>query len=273
MKVSLLWGAYLVLVLGVLKHYPNPGYLTWIKPSNHVSTSSSSYCRYSNQVLGSMNKCSVSKNTHLVCNRLIHSKVSCFCVKGPWRFFQGSFFIIRLVFSWKCGCFIRWRHWFGWYFPSFLIIFFIRQNYNSILCHTDTFFFPYFTNMMKCAFQLFLSLVYYFHHFSNLWILVFVRVKSKNQGTTGFFHIILCWRLTQIKNVIIQFITFLFLRLSKNSLNEKIILFSCEYWPSCIDSFTYICPWLSSCRRFWICTLSRILSGKYHIRCVILFFS
>ena len=31
-----------------------------------------------------MNKCSVSKNPHLICNRLIISKVSCFDVKASW---------------------------------------------------------------------------------------------------------------------------------------------------------------------------------------------
>ena len=36
MKVSVLYDAYLMLVLGVLKNSPNPGRLTWIKPSNHV---------------------------------------------------------------------------------------------------------------------------------------------------------------------------------------------------------------------------------------------
>ena len=38
-KVSVLCGAHFVLVLGVLDNSPNPGYLTWIKPSDHVMLS------------------------------------------------------------------------------------------------------------------------------------------------------------------------------------------------------------------------------------------
>ena len=71
--------------------------------------------------------------------------------------FQGCFFIIWLVFSWKCGWFIRWHHWFGWYLTSSWTRWFniqcfqrviwgqgFRLNYNSILCHTDTLFSPNF---------------------------------------------------------------------------------------------------------------------------------
>ena len=55
-----------------------------------ISTSTSSYFRYSNQILGSMNKCSVSKKPHLIGNRLIIFKVWCFDVKVPWWFvFKG----------------------------------------------------------------------------------------------------------------------------------------------------------------------------------------
>ena len=39
MKFSVICGAYLVLVMGVLNNSPNPGHLTWIKPSNHVMLS------------------------------------------------------------------------------------------------------------------------------------------------------------------------------------------------------------------------------------------
>ena len=39
MKFSVLFDAYLVLVLGVLNNSSNPGYLTWIKPYNHVMLS------------------------------------------------------------------------------------------------------------------------------------------------------------------------------------------------------------------------------------------
>ena len=57
-----------------------------------ISTSTSSYCRYFNQVLGSIHKYSVSRKPHLICNRLILSKVFCFGVKGPWWvFFKGVY--------------------------------------------------------------------------------------------------------------------------------------------------------------------------------------
>ena len=39
MNVSVICDKYLVYVLGVLNNSPNPGYLTWIKPSNHVMLS------------------------------------------------------------------------------------------------------------------------------------------------------------------------------------------------------------------------------------------
>ena len=39
MKVSVICDKYLVVVLGVLNKYPNPGYLIWIKPSNQVMLS------------------------------------------------------------------------------------------------------------------------------------------------------------------------------------------------------------------------------------------
>ena len=149
----------------------------------------------------------------------------------PDEFFQGCFFNIILFFSQRPGLFIIWSHWFGWYFPSSWTGFVIRKKYFSILCHTDTFFFthsihtgtlffPYFIIMAKCAFQIFLSLDYHAHHFSNLWMIIFVRVKSKIQVTIGFFHIILCWRPIQTKNAIMQFIAFIFLRVLNNSLNE-----------------------------------------------------
>ena len=54
---------------------------------SEISTSTSSYFRYSNQVLGRINKCSVSKKPHLICNCLILSKVYCFGVKVPWWVF------------------------------------------------------------------------------------------------------------------------------------------------------------------------------------------
>ena len=121
----------------------------------------------------------------------------------------------------KRGWFIRWYHWFGWYLPSSLTRWFnrrcfqrviwcwgIRRKYNSIqwytetfffphcihtdtfflphCIHTDTFFFPYCIIMTSCVSQFFLSLVYHFHHIRTLLMLIFVRVKSKSQGTIGF---------------------------------------------------------------------------------------
>ena len=160
------------------------------------------------------------------------------------RLFQGCFFVIGLVFSRKCGLFIRWSHWFGWYLTSSWIRWFIRQcfqrviwgrgfrqNYKSIMCHTDTFFFPrcihtdtFFLHhciiMTECVFQLFLRTVYHLHHIIKLWMPIFVRVKLTSQRTIGFFHIILCWRLIQTKNIIIQFINLRFLRVLNNSLNK-----------------------------------------------------
>ena len=35
----MLYDAYLVLVLGALNKYPNPGYPNWIEPYNHVMLS------------------------------------------------------------------------------------------------------------------------------------------------------------------------------------------------------------------------------------------
>ena len=54
---------------------------------SEIPTSTSSYCRYYNQVLGGTNKCLVSKKPYLICHRLILSKVSCFDVKSPWWVF------------------------------------------------------------------------------------------------------------------------------------------------------------------------------------------
>ena len=116
------------------------------------------------------------------------------------RLFYVCFFIIRLVFSRKCGWFIRWCHWFGWYLPCSWIRWVIRQcfkwviwgqafirNYNSILCHTDTLFFPHCIIMTECVLQFFLSLVYDLHHIRKLWMLIFVRLKLTSQVTIGFF--------------------------------------------------------------------------------------
>ena len=49
-----------------------------------ISTWTSAYCWYSNHVLGSLNKCSLSKKPQLICNRLILSKFYCFDIKASW---------------------------------------------------------------------------------------------------------------------------------------------------------------------------------------------
>ena len=43
LHVSVLCGAYLVLVMGVLNNYPIPGYLTCIRPYKHVMLSNQKY--------------------------------------------------------------------------------------------------------------------------------------------------------------------------------------------------------------------------------------
>ena len=69
-----------------------------------IATWTSSYCWYSNQVLGSMHKFSVSNKPHFICDRLILSNVSCFGVNASWLgCFTRSYFIIWLVFRRKCG--------------------------------------------------------------------------------------------------------------------------------------------------------------------------
>ena len=168
-----------------------------------------------------MNKCSLSKNPHLICNHFILSRVSCFGVKASWWCFSKGVFplsylclagnldvlldditglvgIFLLPELDESQCFQRviWGQGF-------------RQNYDSILFHMDTFFFPHCIHMdtlffphcivmTQRVFQFFLSLVYLFQHIRNMWMLVFVKLKSMSQGTIGFFHIILYWRL--IKN-------------------------------------------------------------------------
>ena len=87
-------------------------------------------------------------------------------------------------------------------------------------------------------------------------MLIFVKVKSNIHGTIGLFHIILCQRIMQTKNMIMQFTTLLFLRVLNNLLNEYLVLFLCEDCPSGSAYFTYISSWLSSFKRFWICTRS-----------------
>ena len=119
------------------------------------------------------------------------------------RLFQWWFFIVILVFSRKCGWFIRSRHWFGCFLPCTWIRWVIRRcfqlvvwgrwgqgigrNFNIIMCRTDMFLFPHCILMMQCIFQFFLSLVYHEHHIISLWMLISVRVKSTSQVKIGFF--------------------------------------------------------------------------------------
>ena len=213
------------------------------------------------------------------------------------RLFQGCFFIFRRVFSQKYVWFIIWRQWLGWYLLSSWIRWCIRgylqrvilgwgfrRNYNSILCLMDTLFFPHFIQtdtfllhhsiiMTLFVFQFFLSLVYHLYHIRKLWMLILVKVKFTSQVTIGFFHIILCWRLIQTNNKIMQFITLRLLRLLNNSLNEEFILLLCEDCPTGSAYFAHIFSWLSSWRRLWIFTCYCFLSGKYHLQCVIILYN
>ena len=59
-----------------------------------LSTLPSNYSWYSNHLLVSMNKISVYKNPHLICNRLILSKVSCFSVKSFWWGFFKAVYLL-----------------------------------------------------------------------------------------------------------------------------------------------------------------------------------
>ena len=87
-------------------------------------------------------------------------------------------------------------------------------------------------------------------------MLIFVRVRSKSHFTIGFFHIILCWRLIKTKNTIMQIFTLQILRVLNNLLNKLFILFLCKDFPTGSEYFTYICLYLSSWGRLWICTRS-----------------
>ena len=62
------------------------------------------------------------------------------------------------------------------------------------------------------------------------------KLNSKNHFTIGLFHIMLCWRLIQNKNMIMQIITLLFVRVLKNLLNKYLILFMCE---DCLTGSVY----------------------------------
>ena len=74
--------------------------------------------------------------------------------------------------------------------------------------------------MMKYIFPSLISLVYHVKSSRILWMLIFVRVISKSQFMIGFLKIILCWRLIQTKNTIMQNFTLQILRVSNNLFNE-----------------------------------------------------
>ena len=101
-------------------------------------------------------------------------------------------------------------------------------------------------------------------------MIICVRVRPKSQFTIGFFHIILCWRLIQTKNMIMQIFTLQILRVFNNLLSKKIILLLCEDCPTGSTYFTYICFWFRSWMIFWIWNHYWFLSGKYHLQCRIL---
>ena len=170
--------------------------------------------------------------------------------------FQGCFFIIRPAFSLKCGWFIRWRHWFGSFLPYTSIIWVIqrcvwwviwlrwgrgiRWKIDIILCCMNTFLFlcvfhcvfclfliflyllspPHCITMMQYVFQSLLGIFCHAKSSRSLWMLIFVRVGSKSHFTIVFFHIIICCRLAQTKNMIIQNFTLQTLSVSKNFLKE-----------------------------------------------------
>ena len=80
---------------------------------------------------------------------------------------------------------------------------------------------PHFVIMTQCVFQFLLRLVYHENHIRSHFMLIFVRVKLTNQVTIGSFCLILCWRLIQTKNMIMQFITLLFLIFLNNLLKNN----------------------------------------------------
>ena len=74
--------------------------------------------------------------------------------------------------------------------------------------------------MTEYVFQSFLRFFYHAKISRRLWMLIFVRVRSKIQFKIGFFHIILCWRLIHTKNTILQNFNLQILRVLKNFLKE-----------------------------------------------------
>ena len=137
------------------------------------------------------------------------------------------------------------------------------------MCHTDTFLFPNCIIITQSVLQSFISLVYHTHHCRSLWMLIFIWVISKSQITIGFFHIILCWRLIQTKNMIIQIITLLILRVLDNWLkNNSLCSFVKTVWLGVSNSHIFVlAEFLEE-----IVDLHPLLhfSGKYYLQCVIL---
>ena len=98
------------------------------------------------------------------------------------RLCQGCFFLIRLSVSMKCGWFIRWRHWFGWFMSCNWIRLVIQQcfwrviwwqwgrgirlNIDILYCRMDTFLF---LCVLHCGFCILLI-------FRNLLILIHTSV-------------------------------------------------------------------------------------------------
>ena len=89
---------------------------------------------------------------------------------------------------------------------------------------------PHCIIMTQYIFQSFLNLVYHAKISISLWILFFFRVISKSQFTIGFFQIILCWRLIQKNNMIMQIFTLQILRVLNNLLKNNSLC-------SCVKTF------------------------------------
>ena len=115
--------------------------------------------------------------------------------------------------------------------------------------------------MTQCGFQLFFSLVYHEHHIRRLWMLIF-QGEINDPGYDRLFpsHPLLNTHSNQEHDNAMHHPPF----------PERFILFLCEDRPTGSAYFTYICSWLSSCRRFWIFNRSCFLFIKHHHQCVIL---
>ena len=94
-------------------------------------------------------------------------------------FFQECLFIVRLVFSLKCGWFIRWQHWFGCFLSCTWIRWFIqrcfrqviwgwwgrgiRQHFDIFSVRMDTFFFLCIFHCGLCSLLVFRNLLLLIH--------------------------------------------------------------------------------------------------------------